>query len=242
MIRICEQCRQEFHGKRRNRFCSWICYMRHRVPPPTDVPDWIDTTVWRPGRGGNWYKRGNKCTYVIKVCERCGASYLGQPPARFCSVACARGGDGKGYAWAHKLVQREKGPARDYGCADCDGQATEWSYDGLDSDELVEPEAGMRYSLNPDHYQPRCHGCHTVFDGHFGEGNGRAKLTDAQCREIRTSLSAGATQQELADLFGVSQGHISRIKRGLRSGGAAAQMPEAAPAEAWLRQIGGDGR
>jgi len=181
-----------------------------------EIPDWIDTTVWRPGSQGTWYKRDGKHAYAIKVCERCGEKYLGLHQARFCSVVCASGGDGKSYKWAHECVSREKGPARDRACVDCGGHAAEWSYDGLDPHELTEPESGKRYSFDPDHYQPRCHDCHAAFDGHIGEGNGRAKLTDAQCREIQ--LSVGVTQQQLADRFGVTQSHISRIKRGRRSG------------------------
>lgn len=47
-----------------------------------------------------------------------------------------------------------------------------------------------------------------------GERNGSAKLTEAAVAMIRDSLSAGVTQQQLADKFGVSQTLISRIKRG----------------------------
>lgn len=186
------------------------------MTPDAEMPDWIDTTIWRPGRKGTWYKRDGKHAYVVKVCARCRADYLGLRRAQFCSVLCASGGDGKSYGYAHQCVQREKGRARDRMCVDCGGQAADWSYDGSDPDELTEPESGKRYSFNPDHYQPRCHDCHATFDGHIGEGNGRAKLTDAQCHEIKLSLSVGATQQELADHFGVTQGHISRIKRGVR--------------------------
>lgn len=179
------------------------------------TPDWIDTTVWRQGSRDTWYKADGKHAYVIKACARCGANYLGLRKSQFCSVVCASGGDGKSYAYAHDRVRGEKGPARDHACVDCGGQAAEWSYDGLDPDELVDP-GGRRYSFNPGRYQPRCYDCHATFDGHFGGGNGRAKLTDEQCREIKLRLSAGAIQQELADHFGVTQGHISRIKRGVR--------------------------
>jgi hypothetical protein len=215
-IATCEQCNHEFLGKKGARFCSRGCAVRNRIERPAEIPDWIDASIWRPGSGGTWYKWGDKHPHVIKICTRCGADYLGLRVARFCSVLCASGGDGKSYQYAHKWVRLKKGRASDQACVGCGGQATDWSYDGLDPDELVEPESGMRYSFDPGHYQPRCHLCHANFDGHFGEGNGRAKLTDAQCHDIQ--LIVGATQQELADRYDVTQGHISRIRRGKRSG------------------------
>lgn len=214
-IKTCGHCDNEFLGRRKGRFCSKSCSGLHKVQPPPEIPGWIDTAVWRPGNAGTWYKSGFKTVYVIKACARCGADYLGQRKARFCSVTCISGGDGKSYGYAHQIIGRKKGPARDQACADCGAQAAEWSYDGMDPDELVESESGKRYSFNPDHYQPRCHYCHAGFDEHFGEGNGRAKLTDAQRHEIQVSLSMGTTQKRLAERFGVTQGHISRIKRGV---------------------------
>tara|TARA_B100000609_G_scaffold187816_1_gene173554 strand:+ start:106 stop:681 length:576 start_codon:yes stop_codon:yes gene_type:complete len=47
-----------------------------------------------------------------------------------------------------------------------------------------------------------------------GESNGSAKLTREMVNTIRDGLSAGVTQQRLADSFDVSQTLISRIKRG----------------------------
>lgn len=47
-----------------------------------------------------------------------------------------------------------------------------------------------------------------------GESNGSAKLTSDAVRIIREGLSAGVTQQRLADRFGVSQALIGRINRG----------------------------
>jgi hypothetical protein len=47
-----------------------------------------------------------------------------------------------------------------------------------------------------------------------GESNGSAKLTQAQVLAIRNGLANGATQDFLAQRFGVSQTLISKIKRG----------------------------
>jgi predicted XRE-type DNA-binding protein len=48
-----------------------------------------------------------------------------------------------------------------------------------------------------------------------GEANGFAKLTEELVAEIRRTYGAKeATQQEIADRFGVHQAHVSRIVRG----------------------------
>lgn len=49
-----------------------------------------------------------------------------------------------------------------------------------------------------------------------GEDNGSCKLTDTQVDEIRRRLNAGDRQQAIADCYGVSQGQISNIKRGVQ--------------------------
>lgn len=49
-----------------------------------------------------------------------------------------------------------------------------------------------------------------------GERNGRSKLSDAQCEEIRTRYLAGENQPGLASCYGVSQPCISNIVRGVR--------------------------
>lgn len=48
----------------------------------------------------------------------------------------------------------------------------------------------------------------------FGEANPAAVLTQADVNVIRDHLRAGATQAQIAILFGVSESNISRIKRG----------------------------
>ena len=48
-----------------------------------------------------------------------------------------------------------------------------------------------------------------------GSRNGRSKLTDADVKEIRELLSNGVTQKTIAEKFRITQGNVSRIKRGL---------------------------
>lgn len=49
-----------------------------------------------------------------------------------------------------------------------------------------------------------------------GESNGNAKLTDASVQEMIRLYQTGATQQEIADRFQITQVHVSRIFRGTR--------------------------
>lgn len=48
-----------------------------------------------------------------------------------------------------------------------------------------------------------------------GDGNGRAKLTESDVRDVLQRLAAGEKQQSIADSLGVEQQVISRIKRRL---------------------------
>lgn len=90
-----------------------------------------------------------------------GGPITGRPP---------RGGV-PGYDAAHKRVHRLKGPAKNFRCTECDWPADEWSYNGGDPDELVTDPAlrneapGIKYSLKPEFYVPRCTWCHRHIDG-----------------------------------------------------------------------------
>ncbi|MDT0211214.1 hypothetical protein [Curtobacterium sp. BRD11] len=70
--------------------------------------------------------------------------------------------------WAaiHKRLYRSRGPAKKYTCVDCGRRAQEWSYDGKDDNQLIGRAHGfdLAYSLNLDHYEPRCISCHRIFD------------------------------------------------------------------------------
>jgi hypothetical protein len=67
------------------------------------------------------------------------------------------------YRSAHCRVQRLRGKAADRACTDCRGQAAHWSYDHLDPDEKRSDD-GLAYSLNVEHYHPRCVQCHADHD------------------------------------------------------------------------------
>lgn len=64
----------------------------------------------------------------------------------------------------HKRLSRTRGPASQQVCVDCGGEAREWSYDGLDDDQLIDPAHNSAYSLDLAHYVARCVSCHRRFD------------------------------------------------------------------------------
>lgn len=63
----------------------------------------------------------------------------------------------------HQRIRKQRGKATSWSCVDCARPAQHWSYDHLDPNEQVDPEKGP-YSLNADHYFPRCCSCHKRFD------------------------------------------------------------------------------
>lgn len=67
------------------------------------------------------------------------------------------------HAAIHKRLARTLGSARKRACVDCGGRARDWSYDAADPNELTSPQGP--YSLDLNHYQPRCVSCHRKFDG-----------------------------------------------------------------------------
>lgn len=72
------------------------------------------------------------------------------------------------YFGMHCRIRRERGKASDKTCVDCGEAAHQWSYDGLDPDELHYDPPGKRrlsYSLDQNHYAPRCASCHYRRDG-----------------------------------------------------------------------------
>lgn len=72
--------------------------------------------------------------------------------------------------------------------------------------------------VNPDHLSlgtRKENMAHAVAAGRMavGEHHGRAKLSEPEVIAIR---DAAGTQREIAAMFGVSQGHVSDIKRGTK--------------------------
>lgn len=80
-------------------------------------------------------------------------------------------GDRVSYSTAHRRVYSQRGPAREHPCLVCGGEATSWAYRGDSPKELTEdrgPKAlikrVVRYSPDPDDYDPMCWSCHVRKD------------------------------------------------------------------------------
>lgn len=76
-------------------------------------------------------------------------------------------GDNAAYRTVHSRLTSRRGRASDYPCVDCGKPAQDWSYDNTDPDERTSPQ-GLPYSVDLDHYEPRCKPCHAKFDGWSG--------------------------------------------------------------------------
>lgn len=66
------------------------------------------------------------------------------------------------YSGMHMRIRKVRGAASTRECVDCGDTASHWSYDHRDPDERHSPEGA--YSLDIEHYQPRCVPCHKTYD------------------------------------------------------------------------------
>lgn len=72
-------------------------------------------------------------------------------------------GDEITYYGAHHRLSAIRGRADQFFCVDCGGDAASWAYDHVDPSELTD-DRGIRYSGDPDHYEPKCNPCHKIGD------------------------------------------------------------------------------
>lgn len=80
------------------------------------------------------------------------------------------------YEAAHQRIRRHRGKPSEHRCVDCGSPACDWSYDHSDPDELTAPITlpdrktviDAPYSAKPEHYSPRCRGCHIKLDRYSG--------------------------------------------------------------------------
>lgn len=77
-------------------------------------------------------------------------------------------GDGIGYEAVHRRLTKHRGLASLHVCVDCPEPAREWSYDNADENERVSTK-GLRFSLDLEHYEPRCKRCHKLFDNRMAK-------------------------------------------------------------------------
>lgn len=135
---------------------------------------WGDPSIVHPKGSGNPSKKPclvescNRMSHAHGYCQmhlarwhRHGSPYI---------VGAVTGrplkGDVPGWAAIHKRLRRIHGPAREHICVDCGGPAAEWSYDHEDANQIMANSNGswFPYSLDLNHYTPRCRSCHRRFD------------------------------------------------------------------------------
>lgn len=73
------------------------------------------------------------------------------------------------YQQMHARIRYWRGKASQFMCVDCGLTAAHWSYDHKDYAQVWGYACNWRkreiaYSLDPDHYEPRCASCHQNFD------------------------------------------------------------------------------
>ena len=137
--------------------------------------------------------------YQRQRCPVCGMPAMIRRGHRSCSRVCgyqlaraARQAPSPSYDVWHHRVTKARGPASGYPCIDCGNPAQDWSTANPSSDDIE-----IRF-------QPRCRRCHRRHDGAVGEGNPRAKLTNAKVRQLRARRADGLTYRQLAAEFGIS--------------------------------------
>lgn len=146
----------------------------------------------------------------------CGCSRRAPRPARRSEIV--------GYTGMHTRLNRDRGPASALVCVDCGGPASQWSYDGLDEDETTEEVRGyvVAFSLDIDHYAPRCAPCHHAYDlrekatckrGHpfadaYRDANGK-RLACRQCAAERHAATATCRRGHRLALTGILKGPMA---------------------------------
>lgn len=110
------------------------------------------------------HKTNGYCGMHYQRWRKWGDASICKPRAQFGAEHPCWKGDAVGYLGAHHRVERAKGRADSHRCVDCGEPAAAWSYDHLDPNERHGGKGKWPYSTSPDHYQPRCHGCHNRFD------------------------------------------------------------------------------
>lgn len=158
---------------KRAGFCysHYMRNWRYGTPTPEFSPRWVDVTgkrygalVVRSREGQRWL-----CDCDCGQTRLVSAGELNREgDANSCGdMKIHRRSDSAGYVAAHDRCRRDKGPIKSHVCIDCGAPAQHWSYDHGDPDQLLAYGLSTRpiaYSLDPDHYQPRCVSCHKVFD------------------------------------------------------------------------------
>lgn len=166
-----EGCSKEV--RRRGPYCypHYMKNWRYGTPTPVHAKFRKDLTGERFGKlvvlehaGSGMWKC--VCDCGVEVVKRTGDLNRTEKPT--CSVgSLCRRADVTSYSGAHDRIRRDRGSASEYDCVDCGRQASQWSYNHSDFDELYSAEKasfGLPFSLDVGNYDPRCIPCHKRFD------------------------------------------------------------------------------
>lgn len=113
-------------------------------------------------------------------------------------------GDQVTYDDMHRRVVRAMGSASEHPCTDCGNPAKHWSYDHKDPDERLGDKGA--FSLDINHYLPRCVSCHKRFD--LALKPIRRKPIDLD--EVRRLHAAGVRVRHMTAMLGVGTLRINR--------------------------------
>lgn len=179
-----------------------------------------------------------------KTCEQCGVEFRVSPnrhtTARFCSIPCSAAFHKIARPLAVRFWEKvAKGPDSDcwfwqgakfisgYGCVWLNGQqvythrvAYELAKGPIPEDLMIRHTCDVRACCNPHHLLVGTaaeNNQDKIDRGRHprGEQDSKAKLTEADVREIRELLRAGVLpQHEIGKRFNVSRGAILNIKNG----------------------------
>lgn len=72
--------------------------------------------------------------------------------------------DEVGYSGLHIRLRREQGNAREFSCVQCGAGADQWALNHSHPSSCIDSRTGLRFSLDPDAYDPLCHSCHRKRD------------------------------------------------------------------------------
>lgn len=158
---------------KRGGFCygHYMKNWRYGTPTPEFSPSWDDVRGKRFGTLVVLERDGAK--WICKCdCGRERAASAGELNRTGEAATCGhrpthRRADEAGYTAAHQRCRSDRGRVQLHDCVDCGRTAQHWSYNHDDPDERLALGLSanpVAYSLNPEHYSPRCVKCHKRFD------------------------------------------------------------------------------
>lgn len=143
---------------------------RYGTPTPVFTPKWEDIRGVRYGALVVTHRQGMRwacdCDCGRTTLVRSGDLNAGSVSSCGDSTTHRRDPDA-GYTAAHDRVRRDRGSIHLHECTDCRAPARHWSYNHTDPDERLAEGLSVKpiaYSLNSEHYSPRCVPCHKRFD------------------------------------------------------------------------------